>query len=242
MKKFLLLSAAVFTVSVPAYAAEDSLPGEFSTTVGFVSEYASRGLTQSDEHPAVQGSIDWNHDSGFYAGVWGSNVDFNDGDEANVELDFYAGYSGEVAGFAYDIGALYYLYPGADDDFDYDYYEGAFSLGYDFDIFSISGAVNYAPDNAANSGNATYVASYVDVPLPFMPFDTTLNGSAGHQWIEDNDAFGLEDYTDWSFGISSNIEGFDVGLKYIDTNLDEPDECADGCGERVVFSVSLTLP
>lgn len=241
MKKFLLLSVAALSVSVPALA-EDNIPGDFSTTIGFVSEYSFRGLAQSDEHPAVQGSIDWSHDSGFYAGIWGSNVDFNDGDEASVETDLYAGYSGEINGFAYDIGALYYMYPGADSDLDYDYWEGAFSLGYDFDVVSVSAAINYSPDNFASTGDATYVAGYVDVPLPFLPFDTKLSGNVGHQWIDDNDDFGVPDYMDWGIGLSSNIEGFDVGLKYIDTDLDEPEDCADGCAERVILSISKTLP
>ena len=242
MKKYLLLSVAALSMSGPAMAAEDNIPGDFSTTIGFVSEYSFRGISQSDEHPALQGSIDWSHDSGFYAGIWGSNVDFNDGDEASVETDLYAGYSGEFSGFAYDIGALYYLYPGADSDLDYDYWEAAFSLGYDFDVASVSGAINYSPDNFASTGDATYVAGYVDVPLTFLPYDTKLSGSVGHQWIEDNAGFGVPDYTDWGIGLSSNIEGFDIGLRYIDTNLDEPNECADGCAERVIFSISKTLP
>lgn len=241
MKKFLLSGAALLCLSTPALA-EDNIPGDFSTTIGFVSEYSFRGISQSDEHPALQGSIDWSHDSGFYAGVWGSNVDFNDGDEATVETDLYVGYNGEFNGFTYDVGGLYYLYPGADDDLDYDYAELAFALGYNFDVFALSTALNYSPNNFADSGDAYYLAGYVDVPLTFLPFETALNASVGHQWIDDNDAFGVEDYMDWGIGITSNVEGFDVGLRYIDTDLDEPDECADGCDQRVILSISKTLP
>ena len=242
MKKFLLLSISALSVSLPAFAAEESIPGDFSTTIGFVSEYSFRGISQSDEHPALQGSVDWSHESGVYAGIWGSNVDFNDGDEASVEADIYAGYSGELEGFTYDIGAIYYAYPGADSDLDYDFVEAALSAGYDFDSAAVSTAVNYSPDYFAGSGDATYLAAYLDVPLGFMPFDTKLSGNVGRQWIDDNDAFGVDDYTDWGIGISANIEGFDVGVKYIDTSLDETEDCADGCEERVIFSVSKTLP
>jgi uncharacterized protein (TIGR02001 family) len=241
MKKFLLSGVALLCISGPALA-EDSIPGDFSTTIGFVSEYSFRGIAQSDERPAVQGSIDWSHDSGFYAGVWGTNVDFNDGDEAQLETDLYAGYSGDLNGFSYDIGAIYYAYPGADSDLDYDFYEAAFALGYDFDVLAVSTALNYSPDYFAGSDDAVYLAAYVDVPLPFLPFETALNASVGHQWIDDNDAFGVEDYMDWGIGITSNIEGFDVGLRYIDTDLDEPDECADGCDQRVILSLSKSLP
>lgn len=80
------------------------------------------------------------------------------------------------------------------------------------------------------------------MPLPFLPFETALSGNVGRQWIQDNDAFGVKDYMDWGIGITSNIEGFNVGLRYIDTNLEEPTECADGCGQRVILSLSKSLP
>lgn len=238
MKKILLLGACALTFSSAAMA-QDNIPGDFSTTVGFVSEYSFRGIAQSDEGPALQGSIDWAHESGFYAGVWGSNVEFTD---ASLETDVYGGYSGDYNGFSYDIGAIYYAYPGADSDLDYDYVEGALAGGYDFGVAALSTSVNYSPNFFADSGDATYVAANVDVPLPFLPFDTALNASAGHQWIDDNAAYGVEDYMDWGVGLSSTVEGFTLGLRYIDTDLDEPSECADGCDQRVIVSISKSFP
>jgi uncharacterized protein (TIGR02001 family) len=239
MKNILLFSVAAFALISPAMA-EDSIPGDFSTTVGFVSEYSFRGISQSNEGPALQGSIDWSHDSGFYAGVWGSSVEFTD---ASLETDIYAGYTGEVGGLTYDVGAIYYAYPGADvEDNQYNFVEGALALGYDFDVAALSASVNYSPDYFAGSGDATYVAANLDVPLPFLPFDTALNASVGHQWVEHEDVFGVEDYMDWGIGLTANIEGFDLGVRYIDTNLDETSECLDGCEERVIVSLSKTLP
>lgn len=239
MKKILLTSMIAFAFVSPAMA-EDNIPGDFSTTIGAVSEYSFRGIAQSNEGPAMQGSIDWSHDSGFYAGVWGSSVEFTD---ASLETDIYAGYSGTVNGFTYDVGGIYYAYPGSGrDQHDYNFVEGALALGYDFDVAALSASVNYSPDYFAGSGDAVYVAGNLDVPLPFLPFDTSLNGSVGHQSIDDNRAFGTPDYMDWGIGLSSNIEGFDLGVRYIDTDLDEPSECADGCDERVIVSLSKTLP
>ncbi len=238
MKKILLTSMAALCFSAPAMAGE-IIPGDFSTTVGFASEYSFRGIAQSDEGPVLQGSIDWSHESGFYAGVWGSSVEFTD---ASLETDLYAGYGGEIGGFTYDIGGIYYVYPGADSDLDYNFVEAAFALGYDFDVAALSASLNYSPDYFASSGDAVYLASYLDVPLPFLPFDTSLNANVGRQWIDDNAAFGVDDYTDWGIGISSNIEGFDVSLKYIDTDLEETSDCADGCEERVILSISKSFP
>jgi len=239
MKKILLLGVCTFVLVSPAMAEEGALDN-FSTTIGFTSEYSFRGIAQSNEGPAVQGSIDWSHDSGFYAGVWGSSVEFTD---ASLETDIYAGYSGEVSGITYDIGGIYYVYPGSNEnEHDYNFVEGALALGHDFGPAALSASINYSPDYFAGSGDATYIAGNLDVPLPFLPFETALNASVGQQWIDDNAAFGTDDYADWGIGLSSNIEGFDVGVRYIDTNLDEPSECADGCSERVIVSLSKTLP
>lgn len=94
MKK-ILLSASVLSVLTGfpmAHAGTlPDIPGEFESYVTLVSEYSFRGVAQSDEGPALQGGVDWSHDSGFYIGSWASTVDFNDGDEANIELDIFAG-------------------------------------------------------------------------------------------------------------------------------------------------------
>lgn len=240
MNKFLTIAAYSAALLSPfaAQAATEAFDAEISANVGFVSEYSFRGIAQSDEGPAVQGGFDITHGSGLYAGIWGSNVDFNDGDEATVEVDVYAGYSGSVNDFSYDIGAIYYAYPGADSSLDYDFFEGALALGYDFGIFSTSASVNYSPEYFAESGDAVYYALAVDVPVA----DTfTLSGHVGRQTIDDNAAFGVPDYTDWSVGLGYNLSGFDLSLQYVDTNLDEPTECADGCDSRVIFGISRSF-
>ncbi len=211
---------------------------EISANVGFVSEYSFRGIAQSNENVAIQGGFDISHDTGLYIGVWGSNVNFNDGDEANVEVDVYGGYAGEMNGVTYDVGLIYYAYPGADSSLDYDFIEGALALGYDFDIFSATASVNYSPEYFGNSGDAQYYALGVDVPLPA---DFTLSGHVGRQEIDDNATFGTPDYTDWSVGLGYNLEGFDLSVSYVDTDLDEPGECADGCESRIIFGVSRSF-
>lgn len=231
---------AFLLCSGPAYAVDNGGDSEFdiSANVGFVSEYSFRGIAQSDEQMALQGGFDVSHKSGLYVGVWGSNVDFNDGDEASVEVDAYGGYAGEIGGVGYDVGLIYYAYPGADSSLDYDFVEAALELSYDFEVFSVTGSVNYSPEYFAGSGDAQYYALGVDVPLPH---DFSLSGHVGRQEIDENDEFGTDDYTDWSIGLGYNFEGFDLSVQYIDTDLSEPDECADGCEDRVIMSVSKSF-
>ena len=53
---------------------------ELSATVTATTDYDFRGITQTAQDPAIQGSVDLATDPGFYAGVWASNVDFGPGD------------------------------------------------------------------------------------------------------------------------------------------------------------------
>ena len=104
MKKFMLLAAMI---AIPSFAA-------VSSNVSFTTDYIWRGMTQSDG-PAIQGGFDYEADSGFYAGVWGSNVNFGNG--TGSELDYYAGYSTELSdNVGIDFGYLVFDYPDSTPD------------------------------------------------------------------------------------------------------------------------------
>ena len=110
----------------PAPATTPSEPDwTFTGNVGLFSQYVFRGISQTNEKPAVQGGFDLGHKSGFYAGTWASNVSWiADGyfsppnppppPSASMEWDFYGGYKGSLPmDFGYDLGVLYYYYPGS---------------------------------------------------------------------------------------------------------------------------------
>ncbi|MSO64489.1 MAG: hypothetical protein EXQ85_01570 [Alphaproteobacteria bacterium] len=50
-------------------AATEAPVHKFSATVAAASDYAFGGITQTGGEPAVQGSLDYAHKSGAYAGV-----------------------------------------------------------------------------------------------------------------------------------------------------------------------------
>ncbi|CAN5770371.1 hypothetical protein BH11PSE6_BH11PSE6_09190 [soil metagenome] len=77
MKTLYLLSAAMLSVAAMPAAAQETAPPPpitVSGSVGLVTDYRFRGVSQSDKEMAVQGGITVAHESGFYAGVWGSNL------------------------------------------------------------------------------------------------------------------------------------------------------------------------
>lgn len=90
-----------------------------SGKVEFLSNYLDRGISQTFGRPAVQGEllVSQREEDGFYAGVWGSNVDNETAPNgSNMELDLYGGYKYKPDCiddllFVLDLKAT--LYPGA---------------------------------------------------------------------------------------------------------------------------------
>lgn len=112
-----LLSGAVLAVLGVAVHAEDAsvVPFTLSWNLGVVSEYVSRGFRMNWGQPAVQGSVDFVHRSGFYASLWGSQVSERYYANGTVEVDLLTGYRGSFNDqVSYDIGLGAYFYPGAD--------------------------------------------------------------------------------------------------------------------------------
>jgi len=233
-----LLMAAYILIPHTASARENSPALEFSANAAIVSDYVFRGISQSDENFAMQGGFDVAHESGLYTGLWASGVDFNDNDEANIEVDVYAGYGGEIDNVSYDVGALYYAYPSANDSLNYDFWEVYGSLGYDFGMVNTTVGLNYSPEYFGDSGDALYTHFDIEAPLPN---NFTLSAGIGHQSIDDNAAFGVPDYTDWNVALGYDWDKFNVSLTYHDTDLDEPSDCADGCAARAVFAISASF-
>ncbi len=209
--------------------------GDLSANIGVFSDYRYRGISQTDEKPALQGGLDWTHDSGVYLGVWGSNVDFTD---ADVEVDLYGGYAFDYGAYNIDVGLTGYFYPGAADSRDYDYYEGKLAVSRSVGVIDTTASINYTPENFGNSGDATYVSFGAEAPI--MDTGFTVQGAAGYQWIDDEVTFGTPDYADWSVGVSYDLYGFDLGLKYTDTNISER-RCNDLCDAAAIFSVTRSF-
>jgi uncharacterized protein (TIGR02001 family) len=207
---------------------------EVTGNVALTSDYRYRGISQTDRDPALQGGLDFAHESGFYAGVWGSNVQFGADDPAHLELDVYAGLRGELAmGLGWDVGAMRYLYPGAG-GLDYNFNE--LYAGLSYGIFALSYA--YSDDFFGGVGAAHYVAGSFGYELA-QGF--AIGAQVGRQIFRDNDAAG-PDYTHYAVSLSTELAGLGLELGYADTDLKRA-ECGDtrNCDGRVYLAVSKSL-
>ena len=124
MNKLTTTTAALTLAGLTSLSAQ---AGDFTANLSASNNYLWRGLTQTQNNPAVSGGIDYAHDSGFYVGTWVSNVDYAPADIYSYEHDLYIGYAGEYNGVSYDFGYLYYNY---DEEADIDFGEIYGSVGY----------------------------------------------------------------------------------------------------------------
>jgi uncharacterized protein (TIGR02001 family) len=217
------LALALGCAALAATQARAGTTGSISLT----SDYLFRGVSQTNQEPALQGGIEYAHDSGFYVGAWGSNISWlsdtvvvGDDISSSLELDGYLGYRGKAGEiFSYDVGVLTYYYPGD--------YPSGFNSPNTTEIYlggtlapseTVSIGLKYSYAVTDLFGYADSDGSgYIDANLnwTFQP-GWTLNLHGGKQWIENNEAF---EYTDWKLGVTKTFEsGFSVAAAYSDTD------------------------
>lgn len=248
------LVAALTLTSAPQFANAASwkdepteAPGrkfEWSVNIGATTDYVFRGQSQSAEDPVVQGGADVSYGS-FYAGVWASGLDFGNGaGSADVEVDFYAGIKKSLGPAEFDLGIIYYAYPGANDaGAELDYVEIKLGASTTIQKFSIRATAFYSPEYTGKLGEAWTFEGTAGYELPsILAFTPTISGTIGTiQFVES----GATDYAYWNAGVSFAVaEKLTLDFRYWDTDL-ASSACSGpvfACDERFVASVNVALP
>lgn len=205
-------------------------PHTYTGNIGLFSQYIFRGLTLTNEEPALQGGFDYAHASGFYVGTWGSNIsrlrDFGAySSGGSLEWDIYGGYKGTIGktDFGYDVGLLYYWYPGdvTPGSAKADTLEVYGALSWKWLSAKLSYAISDKVFGVRNADGTYYLDFTASYPVPNTKLTVIghygmqeFNGSTG---AFDNDA--NASYKDWTLGVSYSLpKDFTVGAYYTDTS------------------------
>jgi uncharacterized protein (TIGR02001 family) len=249
MKKTLMAGAfaAVALASIPAAVAgdEEGAWGPFTAGATLTSDYRFRGISQSDRGGAIQGWVQYDHASGFFANVWASNIDFTPfGDnDASVEIDLTAGYTHAFSdATSGTIKGVYYIYPDANDaPDDPNYFEIIAGVSHDFGKAAVSGEFAWTPDYYGGNDDAEALTGGVSVPLmdSFAFFDGGLSasGHVGYQWFSNS-----QDYLFYDLGATATWGIFDVDVRWVGTDISEAECGSDICEDGVVLSLTANLP
>jgi uncharacterized protein (TIGR02001 family) len=220
--------------ALPAGAA--GVADDLSVYVGAVSDYVFRGYSQTRERPAVQLGLDYEHESGLFAGLWASNVEFAPAgpfeDPRDVEIDAYVGYGVELGrDWALSGTLVRYAYPGADDVIDWDYNELAVALRWS----DAALAVAYS-DSSLGSGEKGVAVELTDRWK--LPWRLALLAGAGFYDLE---ASYLEDYVYWNLGLARPFGRFTLTLGYFDTDGRAEEVWGDRAAARLVAGATFRI-
>ncbi|WP_435418417.1 TorF family putative porin [Parerythrobacter aurantius] len=221
----LAVATTIRAGDVPADETVNSTGGEsgfeLSGNVALVSDYRFRGVSFSDGDFALQGGLDLTHTTGFYVGTWASSISGGT-PYGEVELDVYAGWTGDIAdGVTFDAGLLYYIYPTGGEiadplNFDTDYFEPYASIATTLGPVGATVGVAYAWDQDSLGGDDNlYLYSDFEVGIPSTPFSLTAHLGYTDGFFAttgDGESF------DWGVGAKAALgDNLTLGLNYVDT-------------------------
>ena len=250
--------ATVMVASAGAAHAKDiiSIPGITTTgNVTLSTDYRFRGVSQTSNNPAIQGGVTFNHESGLYAGVWGSNIQ----GDSTAEMDATLGYATKLnlipnVDTTLDVGYIRYGYFGSgktstpnDKNLQPDYNEVFAKLGVANTIIkgdNLVGGVNYSNDYFNKSNDFWYLSANYTAPLADTGFG--LVAGVGYNMFKNKaDMFQAvggnakdDNYIDYKVGANFGVQGLTAELAWVDNNIDSSDKVHDG---TVQFSLSKSF-
>ncbi|MEJ8567307.1 TorF family putative porin [Elongatibacter sediminis] len=233
-----------WSAALAALLVSNAAEAELSGTLALTSDYDYRGFSQTADDSAVQGSLDYAHESGLYASLWGSSLDWGSDSDAWLELDWVIGYAQELGstGVTWDVGLLFYQYPDLSSANFLEFYGGL-----SWSLFSVK--LSYSDDFAGVDESGWYADASVGYEFDNGVSLFVYGGySFGNAFDEDDGgpAFGSPDYWNYGFGAGYSVgDNLYFELKGVGTDLDGIYKIDDGVFDnsfRAIASMTVSFP
>jgi uncharacterized protein (TIGR02001 family) len=231
------LVAAIAAMSMlapsPLIAQTDAAP-RVSGYISLVTDYRSRGLSQSDGRGAAQIGLDYQHPRGFFIGGWASTVEFAvenavDG-RRRTELDYYVGYEWRLDDWAATATLARYTYPGGSSEYDYSEITGGVSYR-DRLFLTSSRTSEYGSRRVAAIGHELVLA------LPIQ-WGMELGATIGRFELEHIPA---SRYTYWNIGLTKLVGRYSIDLRFHDNTYGITNYLGDPAPDQWVLALSYAL-
>jgi len=207
--------------------------------VSFLSDYYSRGISQTADNPSPQFLSILSHSSGVYGGIFASRVEFPDNDQADQEIDLFFGAAKNHENWNFRAGLISYMYPNADSELNYNFIEFDLAVGYTFKWLHTEASLLFSPNYFGGSGKSRYTKLQATLPINEK---LQLNSHIAHRAIETNALFGLPDNFDWKIGAEYEfIDNTSLTIDYVDSSFDRTTECKKVCDERLILGIHYTF-
>lgn len=217
-----VMGAALLAGSGAAVADSPFAAENFSSTLTFTTDYTFRGVSFSEDDPAIQGSFDWGYGP-WFAGAWASSTTpySSSGIGGTMEIDYYFGWADNVGGIDLMVMPLWYTFPGQSGSRDDTTFELWTSAGFGFDSLPgtpyVTLSANWSDEYFDNGDDSLYLSIAVAFALPggwgldFLYGDQDVGGAG------ENDFF-ADDYSHWNVGLTKSAAGFDFDVRYHDND------------------------
>lgn len=204
----------------------------FSGNAALTSDYVWRGSSQSQGDAAAQAGFKLATDPGFYASVWGSNVDFGPSSDADSEVDFVLGWSRSLTSdLALDVSATRYHY--ADTRADLDWTEAGATLTYKQNYWL---QVGHSGNALASGTKSTYGQLGARLPLDDQ---WRIEAALGHYWLAERYA---DSYTHAQVGVVWAFKApFELRVTWHDTDQAARDLFPGQAGSRVEAALQASF-
>jgi uncharacterized protein (TIGR02001 family) len=182
---------------------------QWSGSVAVVSDYRYRGVSLTDNDPALQGTINYDDRSGLYVGAFLSNVRFPFTSGRELQALSFAGYAWQLpSGVSGEVGVDYSSFTRTHG---YDYPE----LYWGFASGNLSGRLYYTPRYFGRFGDAVYGELNVTQPLADK-VRIVAHGGVLHSSNYDGYAGSSDRATfDGRIAVSFDVEAFNVEIGWV---------------------------